>query len=146
MSNIITISNHGPLITASNYWGSEMEQRGLIYCSTNGGAVRVLVPQSQRHMIEEMRTAKEVILSRGPWPEQRLSDAVELLFDDGTSDPFALHLSPSSFDFLPAEPPDGQEWILTVWDLKKGRPHCAMTRICHWRRVDRLPCLLPWKE
>jgi hypothetical protein len=69
---------------------------------------------------------------------------VEILFDDGTDSPFALHLSPESFDLLPAEPPAGREWVLTVWELQQGTPQRALERPCHWRRVPRIPWLKPW--
>lgn len=74
-----------------------------------------------------------------------LADAVEIVWDDGSDDPFALHLSPESFDLLPGEPPADQEWIVSAWDTKKGRPHKAVERICHWRRVAAIPCMRPWR-
>ncbi len=141
---MLRIENHGPLIVATNYWETEMERAGKIYCSVNSGAIRVLVPRSQRSVIQEMRTGKHAVLSRGPWPAMGLSEAVEIMWDDGSADPFAIHLSPESFDLLPAEPPADQDWVVSTWDLKKGRPHKAVERKCYWRLVDRLPYLKPW--
>lgn len=141
----VTTENHGPLIVASSYWGSDLEGAGKYWVSVNAGAIRVMVPRTARAVIQEMRTGKTVIVSRGPWPANQLPEAVEILFDDGGDDPYCLHLSPESFDLLPAEPPKDQEWILSVWDLKKGKPHKAMERPCHWRRVAKIPFLQPWK-
>lgn len=143
---MIEVHNHGPLITSSNFWGSDLDRAGKLFCSVNAGAIRILVPASQRAMIEECRPSRYVVLSRGPWPAQGLPEAVEILFEAGSDNPFVLHLSPSSFDLLPAEPPEGQEWIASLWDLKKGRPHKSLERICHWRRVPQLPWLKPWEE
>jgi hypothetical protein len=143
---LIQIHNHGPLILATNYWQTELAAAGKFYASVNAGAIRLLVPVAQRAAIEDMRAARYVVLSRGPWPAMGLIEAVELLFEDGTEEPYALHLSPESFDLLPAEPPAGQEWLLTVWDDKKGRPHKAIERPCHWRRVPRIPWLRPWRS
>jgi hypothetical protein len=143
---LIEIQNHGPLILATNYWESELAQAGKFYCSVNAGSIRLLVPPSQRASIEDMRASQYVVLSRGPWPAQGLPEAVELLFEDGSDSPFALHLAPESFDLLPAEPPAGRGWVLSVWDSKKGKPHKAVERICHWRRAPRIPWLRPWKE
>jgi hypothetical protein len=67
------------------------------------------------------------------------------MWDDGSDSPYAVHLTPESFDLLPGEPERGREWVLTVWSAKDGKPHRALERICHWRRVDRIPCLLPWR-
>ncbi len=142
---MLEIINHGSLIRATNYWKTDMAQAGKYFASVNGGAIRLLVPPSRRAAIEDMRAAQYVILSRGPWPAMSLAEAVELLFEDQSDDPYALHLSPESFDLLPAEPQPGREWVLTVWDNKKDRPHKALERPCHWRRVPRLPWLRPWE-
>jgi len=142
---MIEIQNHGPLIITTNYWESEQAAVGKFYCSVNAGAIRVLVPAVHREAIEDMRAARHVILSRGPWLDQGLAEAVELLFDDETNSPFALHLSPESFDLLPVEPPAGREWVLSAWNEKKSRPHKAVERPCYWRRVPRIPWLRPWK-
>lgn len=142
---MIETVNHGPLILGSTYWGSEYERTGKLFCSTNAGAVRVLVPRGGRAMIEECRPSRHVVLSRGPWPEMGLDEAVELMFEDGSDAPFAMQLSPESFDLLPAEPEPGREWTVTLWDLKKGKPHRALERRCHWRRVPKIPCLRPWE-
>lgn len=145
MKDHITITNHGQLITNTNYWELAVEEAGKIFVSCNAGAIRVLVPRVHRRIIEDMRAAKCCVLSRGPWPDMQLKEAIEILWDDLTDDPFALHLSPESFDLLPAPPPLGQEWICSTWDIKRGRPHKAVERVCYWRRVPQLPWLKKWE-
>jgi len=142
----ITVQNHGPLIVASSYWGSAIEEAGKVWVSTNAGAIRVLVPRVVRRVIEDMRSAKHVICSRGPWPAGGKQDAMELLFDDGTDSPFSLHVGPESVDLFPGEPEAGRSWVCSVWDWKKGKPHKAVERPCHWRRVPTLPWLKPLGE
>ena len=139
----IETANHGPLILSSTYWGSAIEELGKLWISTNAGAIRVLVPRSMRRVIEDMRAAKYVICSRGPWPEQRRADAMELLFEDGTDSPFSLHVGPESVDLFPGEPEAGKQWVCSVWDCKKNKPHKATERKCFWRRVSSLPWLKP---
>lgn len=82
-----------------------------------------------------MRTGKRVAIYRGPWPGQRLGDAVEIVWDDDTDAPFALQLATDSFDALPGDPGDGQ-WSVSVWvqGPKKVLEHRAA-----WRRVDAIP-------
>lgn len=143
---MILVENHGPLITATNYWETEGAAAGKLYCSVNAGAVRILVPNSCRPWIEEWRQAEYAILSRGPWPAQNLPEAVEILWEDRSDSPFAVHLTPASFDLLPAEPPAGQGWIVSVWTDKKGSPHKSLERKCHWRRVPKIPWLKPWTK
>jgi hypothetical protein len=138
---MIEIHNHGPLITASNYWDSEMAAAGKIYVSVNAGAIRMLLPSVLRHYLQEQRPAQYAILSRGPWPAAGLEDAVEILWEDGTKAPFSQQLHPVSFDFLPAEPEAGKELVITVWVDKKGFPHKSLERRCLWRRVPSIPWL-----
>lgn len=140
---MLHIENNGPLIVSSNFWGSEHEQAGKLYISCNGGAIRVMVPSALQDAIADMQGAEYAILSRGPWPAQRLPEAVEILFEDRSENPYVLHLSPESFDLLPAEPPANQGWILTVWDLQEGKPRKAIELPCHWRRVPKIPWLKP---
>lgn len=138
-AEMIRIENHGPLIRATNYWESELASSGKFWVSVNAGAVRILVPQSRYADLADMRAAKECVLSRGP------DDAIEIMFDDGSDQPYALHLTPTSFDLLPTAPEPGREWLLTVWLAKDGQPHKALERVCHWRRSARIPDLRPWR-
>jgi hypothetical protein len=141
---VLTIENHGPLIVATNYWDSEWSEKCKIAASTNAGAVRILLPPAYYHLVGECRSAKYAILSRGPWPAAGGAEGVEILFEDGTDDPFCLHLAVESFDVLPAEPEPGREWIVSLWVQKKNRPHKGLERACKWRRVPRIPWLKPW--
>ncbi len=146
MNTHIVIENHGPLIVSTNYWRTDAAKAGKVYCSCNAGAIRILIPKSQRHMVDEMRSAKYVILSRGPWKANRLNEAVELLFEDETQTPFSMHLSVESFDLLPAKPEPGREWIVSIWLEKDREPKKALERPCKWRLVKEIPCLDPWSE
>jgi hypothetical protein len=143
--SLITTVNDGPLIVSSTFWGSDYDRAGKVFCSVNAGCVRLLVPETQPGIISEMATAREVILSRGPWPEAGFTEAVELLFEDGTDSPYRLLLGANSFDMLPAGPPAGCDWIFAAWAGEQNRPHKALERLCRWRRVPRLPWLKPWK-
>jgi hypothetical protein len=90
-----------------------------------------------------MLAAQECVLSCTPWTVEYI-EGVEILFDDHSQSPFALHLVLGSFDLLPAEPELGREWKLSVWTSRDGAPHKEMEMTCHWRRVPRIPWLRPW--
>lgn len=140
----LVIENHGPLMLRTNFWGSEIERAGKLYVSINAGAFRLLVPRSQEPILSDLRTGKSVVISRGPWPWAGLADALEILFDDGTETPFALHLSPESFDRLPLDSDAGREWLFAVWTApRRGRPHKAIERPAFYRRVPQIPWLKP---
>jgi hypothetical protein len=90
-----------------------------------------------REILEEARRCQYVILSRGPWAGQ---EGVEMLFEDGSDNPYTLHFTVNSFDMLPADPGPGQEWVMSFWE---DGPRKAVELPCHWRRVPRLPWLKP---
>src|SRR5688572_21745998 len=113
---MITIENHGPLITATDYWESPHAAAGKIYLSPNAGVIRVLIPRSRVPLIQEVRPAEYAILSLGPWPEERLPLGIEILWEDHSDNPYALHLSPESCAMVPGEPDAGQEWTISVWN------------------------------
>lgn len=140
----LVIRNHGPLITSSNYWELPAAKAGKLFVSINAGAFRVLIPPALESAISDMLTAKECLVSRGPWAAMRLPDAFEILFDDRTADPFALHLSPESFDRLPMDEDIAIPWVLTAWTApRRGKPHRALERPCWYRRVPAIPNLKP---
>jgi len=142
---MLSIENHGPLIVATNFWETPEEAAGKYLASLNAGAIRVLIPRSERAAIEECRPSQYAVLSRGPWPVRGLAEAVEILWEDGSDSPYAWTWALETFDILPAEPEAGREWVISLWDLKKNRPHKALERPCHWRRVPQIPWLKPWK-
>jgi hypothetical protein len=145
MPDTLVVENDGPLLVGSNYWGLPMARAGKILVSTNAGAFRLMVPRSLEYAIAEMNTARECVVSRGPWPNFPLEDGFEILFDDCSANPFALHLSPGSFDRLPTDEDIGIPWTLAVYTAprRSGRPHRAFQRPCWYRRVPRIPWLKP---
>src|SRR5262245_15622128 len=106
---MISITNDGQRIASSNYWQSSLADAGLPYLSCHRGAIRLLVPPGCQHAVEEMRTARAVVLSVGAWPPDHQREGAELLFDNG----FAVHLEPGCFDQLPPEPAPGRDWRLS---------------------------------
>lgn len=143
-TGVLTIENHGPLILSSNFWQTDAARAGKFYLSTNAGAFRLLIPRAHEAVLAEMRTACEVIVSRNPWPAERLADALEVLFEDGSDSPFALHLSLESADRVPLDEDQGRELVFTAWTTpRRGKPHKALERPAWYRRVAKLPCLEP---
>ena len=128
--SLIQVSNHGPLIVATNYWESELAAAGKLFVSVNAGAIRILLPPTLYGALSDMRTARHCVLTRGPADEM-----VEILFDDLSDRPYVIELSSNSFDMLPAKPPPGREWSVSVWVLRDGRPDKALELMCHWREI-----------
>jgi len=143
---MITITNHGPLITASNFWESEYAQRGLLYLSVNAGAFRLLVPDKALHMISDMRPGAKHIVVSMLRPEKWVNGqyCAEWMVEDGTDTPWSCQLDPRQLDRLPLAEDVQHAWIGSVWDGQRSRPHKCLERPAHFRFVTEIPCLKPW--
>ncbi|MEW6095681.1 MAG: hypothetical protein AB1567_04025 [bacterium] len=138
----IIVQNNGAEIIYTNYWQSEYAQRGFFYLSINAGTFRLLVPTHHEVEIADWEKATEVIVSRGPWPQTGKLDAVEILFEDGTSNPYAIHLGSESVDRMPLDTDQDHTWRFTVW-MANGK---RLEFPCRYRVVKSLPCLEEWKK
>ena len=137
----VQTSNAGPEVIASTYWTSALARAGKIYASVNAGAIRILLPDSfADELPREIAAASLAVISVGPWPARGLATAIEIMWEDGTESPYALHLSPESFDLVPAAPDSGG-WTVTTWDLHRGTPRKRTQHASLWRRVPFIPCL-----
>lgn len=146
MTDILQLTNHGPLVVSSNYWDTEHAARGLLYLSINAGAFRLLVPHSARQAISDMRPgARHVVVSilqRDLWPaEGTPGHVVEWMVEDGSDSSWSCHLSAGQIDRIPGPDDAGKEWIATVWDRKDGRPHKCLERPAYLQIVPSLPWL-----
>jgi len=138
---MLIIENNGQEITESNFWGSEQERAGAFYLSINAGAFRLLLPQQHETILAELETAKEVIITRGPWPDAGQTNAMEILFDDGSDSPFSIHLGANQVDRWPLPEDAGRMFMFSVWVLRNNKPHCASHGDCYYRTAPRLPWL-----
>jgi hypothetical protein len=139
---VLRIDNQGQKIVETNFWDSEMARRGYFYLSWNAGAARLLVPDAQAGSVREMKSAKYVIVSRGRWEEAGRDDALELLFEDKSDNPYCLHLSKEQTDrLIPEEDQGGGFWVV-VW-TRRGQ---QLRLPGKYRKVETVPCLQPWSE
>lgn len=135
-------------LTGSNYWGSELEKIGLVFLSINEGKARLLWPNRadyKRHM-RDLKTAKETAITLGNFIESfgaPESSGIEILFDDYTSHPFAIHSVSKYVDKLEELTSKiGSTIKLEVWELHKGVPRRRLSRNC-LIRTGTIPDLRP---
>jgi hypothetical protein len=141
--HFLKIENDGPNIVACNFWDLP-EARGKVLVSCHAGTFRVLWPRDRYRELPGLQMAKDCVISRGPWEAAGLADAFEVLFDDGSSSPFALHLAKESFVPVPRRADANREWSLSVWTAgADGVPRCVLRRSCWYRLSRRLPDLRP---
>jgi hypothetical protein len=137
---MLTIQNRGQAIAHTNYWDSDHARRGYLYLTWNAGAARLLIPDVAKPLLHDMKNAQEVIVSRGPWTAHDHRDALELLWEDHTDTPFAIHLVAEQTDRLLPETDQGSGFVVTAWT----RGGCKARWPGRYRVVDAIPCLQPW--
>jgi len=102
------------------------------------------MPRSLESHLVDMATGKLAVVST---PSQPGRFAMELLLDDGSDNPYALHLSAGQIATLPARSDDGRTDLeFTLWTQPQHgqQPHMALRRPAAYRSVPRLPWLRPW--
>jgi len=139
---MFTIQNRGQGIVETNYWDSDMAKEGILYLSWNAGAARLLVPDSMKSYIREMKTAKYVIVSRGYWINVDGRDALELLFEDDSDSPFAIQLSSDQCDRMLPQSDHCPQFAVSVW-TSEGM---VLKKPGKYRVVDEIPCLQEWND
>src|SRR5271169_5330468 len=144
-TGLIIIENNETEIANTNYWDTEHAQAGFVFLSINAGAFRLLIPDTKKQEIKEMMTAKEIIVSRGPWYAGKKPDAIEILYEDFTDTPFSIQMGTEQLDRLPADwdrDRKGQapRWKFSVW-TSEGK---VLELPCRYRRAEAIPCLKPW--
>ncbi len=132
---MLIITNNGAEIASTNYWLSEHAEKGLCYLSWNAGAGRLLLPDKASTILTDVNSADHVVITRGIL---RGKDSYEIMFDDGSDEPFALFIDVQQSDRLPSE--DRFSFTFTIW-RPAGR---ILTLNGHYRVTRKLPCLEPW--
>lgn len=143
----LIIQNDGPDIISSNFWETEIAEKGFLYASINSGAIRLLVPQRHIGLLPEMRrNAQHAIVSfcNKPTGEQF---SLEILIEDKSSDPFVIHLHEHQYDRRPLPEDIGKKYTLTVWTHNSyepnTQPHKRITLPAYLQIVPHLPWLQP---
>ena len=141
MDDFIKVENHGPLITGSNYWECDYAVRGYFYLSINAGTFRLLLPDSRRGDVADMRVGlRHVIVSMLPVDQFAPSKYVcEWLCEDHSEDPWTAYLSEGQIDRHPTAEDVGKEWLATVWIRKRGKPHKVFERPAYFQIVPKIP-------
>jgi hypothetical protein len=100
----------------------------------------VLLPERYESQVAEMKTGKEVLVTRGTFQGQ---DALELCFDDNSESPYALHTAIQAADMLPQL---GDRFMASVWTRGSGESAVCQLRVpARYRHAARLPHMKPWQ-
>ncbi len=142
-SGFIQIENNEKLIVSTNYWTSRYSQNGIYYFSVNAGCVRLLLPNkdtSGEKLDDTVLNATQyVIISRGTY---RGGDGYEVLFEDGTAEPFVVFTGADQWDrAIPINESGRTDLAFHIY--RNGQ--LIRQLACRFRAVPRLPYLKEWK-
>ncbi len=139
MNELIEIANDGQNIKNTNYWDTPHAAKGMYFLSWNAGAARLLVPDVQAGILDEVQNVACVIISRGKWIEHNNIDAVELLFEDNSDFPYVITLPVEQCDRVIQNSDKGRKFTFSMWT----RSGLMKSFSAVYREVDILPCLQP---
>ena len=139
-NTLIIISNRGQVVASTNYFDSANAAAGFLFLSWNAGAGRLLVPDRQKALVREMKTAQYVIVSAGPLTAQGGIPVLELLFEDSTDSPFVVQLSAKQTDRILPDRDQGGGFYISVWT----RGGVKLRLPGRFRKVPEIPSLAPW--
>jgi hypothetical protein len=137
----IVVENEGALITSTNYWTSTYAQAGEFFFSVNAGCIRLLIPDGLSPPLGDdvLDSARYVIVTRGMFHGQ---DGYEVLFEDNSARPFAIHTLANQWDRLIPRSDAGRTNLL-FHVYRDG--HLVRKMTARFRVVSHLPYLRPWK-
>lgn len=136
---MISIENQGAEIAKTNYWDSEWAKKQVMACSFNAGTFRLLLPDRMRRDVKEMKTGKELIISKGLYRGQT---AYEFLFDDHSETPYNLIIGANQMVSLQlADNEHGRAVMFSAWTRGVKKVFEVPAR---FRVVEELPCLKAW--
>ena len=120
----LVVHNNGPKITG---WElpDDFATGEKFLVSVNAGTFRLILPSALEALVPELKTGTIVHVTRENWQG---IDALAIMFDDGTDDPFTLQTSAGACDRIPWSRDSGRvDLQCSVWIDKCG-PHCVMDR------------------
>lgn len=138
---MIHFVNQGQEIRASDYWDSDWNKQGIIGCSKNAGTFRLLIPDAMKNQVTEMKTCKEIIISKGKYCSHI---GYEFLFINHLNYPYCIHIGEKQFfSHEPADTEHGKSVLVSLWTRGSEK---VFERAARFRVVDRLPYMRPWEE
>lgn len=125
--------------TENDYFASDWDKNGFLYVCVRPEVFCLLVPEALAGIVDDVDGTKFVIVSSGYWAEQK-RNGIEILFEDLSDTPYALHLIAEQADPIPKQDAGKKDLtfqIITKDGTKKELP-------ARYRVVGEIPYLQPW--
>jgi hypothetical protein len=143
IQEMLWIHNDGKEVSDTNYFETIRSLNGKFAISIHERTMRLLLPISisgqYNHLVSEIGKIQSIAIS------QNRDKMWEIMFDDCSDAPLALHFTETSFlDFLPRFKWD-DGWIdLYIYEKKDGKIEKTYGRKAYLRSINgKIPCLKP---
>ena len=145
-SRFFHITNNGPEVISTNFWDKYFLPGKAYYVSINAEAFRLLIQKKAEFLIPQMtENVTEVIITEGEFEGHPYS--FELMFEDGSPTPFALHTGSEVFQTLPGPRYYIKErtYVFSVWKAgPNNEPIKCLELPARLRKTKKLPYMKPW--
>lgn len=139
LSDQVTITNLGPRILATNFWGSELERRVAAAVSMLEGHMRLLVPDLVKPrfigLMQEMAQMQVGVLPTSQWRDGEM--CALFIFDNGVRREF-ITVGPDLFIGPRPEITGDGQFQVSVWVSQEGKPHCLKVLPALWTVIPDL--------
>ena len=129
-------------LTREEFWNTEGAQKGFFHVGFDGRDFCLLVPDCQHAAVPEIRTGSHAVVTLGFHVEMGRT-MYEILFEDGSRRPYALHMLPETFE-RPLSMAETASLARRLIVYTRGFVEGAAMP-AYFREVETLPCLKPWK-
>ena len=130
-------------ISQSDYWDTEMCQRGFVFMYFIDGFYSLCIPNEKHAIFNEVKGIEPVIITKGQYKTKE--ECYEIMFDDGSENPYMMILEPEQVFFKPSNEFLGWKGKMNILAGSPKNIKLKMDKLFYRIGVT-LPCLQPVNE
>jgi hypothetical protein len=127
-------------LVETNYWKSEMCQKGYYHLSFNNRIYSLLIPESAMNIMDEIYGTQAIVISKGDYKGKE--GCFEILFDDNSDNPFMIILESEQVFFHPSKKDFGWNGCFYIYSGSLT-DYKVYFRNVYYRITETLPFLQP---
>jgi len=132
--------NNDGTILSTDYWNTEMCQRGFYFMYFSNGVYSLLAPKDNSPILQEVKGTEPVIITRCLFRGKQ--NCFEIMFDDDSQDQYMLVLEPEQVFFHPSENDLGWKGKMNIYAGSVDNLKIKLSLV-HYRIGDTLPFMQP---
>jgi len=130
--------NDNGLLAETNYWNSEVCQKGYYYLIHHQGNYFLLVPENN-DLLQEITGTETIVITKGNYKGK--DNWFEIMFEDNSDCPYMILMENEQVSRIT---PLKEGWIgnFYIYTGSLEKPDYHSDKV-HYRITDNLPCLQP---